>query len=210
MPGGEESPDLALEVLANLLRTYGRYGFELESMDAETLEQRCNAWARHLLTRVPAPVGRLIAEVADSEPPRSPAAHRWADLQQIFRNHRREEQCAVRGKAEQMHGLVSELATGLRSAIADDTAKDDLVGRELSALNKAVKGNSLPQIRNQVAKTIAVISNVVRARQARYEAQLRSMSLRVRSLRADLVEVREQASLDPLTRLKDRRSIAPS
>jgi len=202
----EESVDLILEVLANLLRTYGRFGFELDHMDAETLEHQCNAWARHLLIKAPAPVGQATAGVSKSEPPSASNARHWADLQQFFRNHRREEQSAVRGKAEQVHGLVAELATGLRAAIVDDTAKDDLVGQQLSALNEAVKGNSLPQIRHHVAKTVELVSTVVRERQARYEAQLRSMSVRVRNLRADLIEVREQATLDPLTRLHNRRA----
>jgi hypothetical protein len=46
---------------------------------------------------------------------------RRADLQRFFRNHRRNEQAAVNGSTEGMRGLISELASGMRSAISDDS-----------------------------------------------------------------------------------------
>jgi diguanylate cyclase (GGDEF)-like protein len=103
-----------------------------------------------------------------------------------------------------MRGLITEMTTGLRSAISDDNAKDELVTRELSSLSAAVDSNSLDEIRMQLARTVDVVSQVVRDRQARYEAQLELMGERVHSLRADLVAMREKVSLDALTRVHNR------
>ena len=174
-------------------------------MPAAELERRCEAWALHILTGRPAPLGEDWPEQGEDKPePVSMDQRRWADLLHFFRRHRRDEQSAVQSSAEGMRGLIGDLTNGLRNAISEDSAKDDLVTRELAALSTAVEGNSLGEIRNQLAKTVDIVSRVIQERNARYEAQLQSMGERVRSLRADLVSVREKASLDALTRVHNR------
>ena len=196
--------DQLLDVLASVLRAYGSYGFDIEAMEAAELERRCDAWARHILTGTPAPLKEEGLEEQEKAEPVSMDQRRLADLQQFFRSHRRDEQAAVHGSAEGMRGLITELTSGLRSAISEDSAKDDMVSREMTALSTVVQGNSLDEIRAQLGKTVELVSRVIRERQARYEAQLQSMGERVHSLRADLVAVREQANLDALTRLHNR------
>ena len=196
--------DQLLDVLASVLRAYGSYGFDIEAMEAAELERRCDAWARHILTGTPAPLKEEGLEEQEKAEPVSMDQRRLADLQQFFRSHRRDEQAAVHGSAEGMRGLITELTSGLRSAISEDSAKDDMVSCEMTALSTVVQGNSLDEIRAQLGKTVEMVSRVIRERQARYEAQLQSMGERVHSLRADLVAVREQANLDALTRLHNR------
>ena len=187
-----------------MLRTYGSRGFDIEAMEATELERRCEAWARHILTGTPAPLGEEEPEEQEKTESITMDQHHWADLQRFFRRHRRDEQAAVHGSAEGMRGLIGELTSGLRSAVSDDNAKDDMVTRELTALSTAVQGNSLDEIEAQLARTVEIVSRVTRERQARYEAQLQSMGERVHTLRADLVAVREKVNLDALTRLHNR------
>jgi diguanylate cyclase (GGDEF)-like protein len=200
----EAYADQALDTRAGVLRAYGGRGVDIEAMEAAELERRCEAWARHILTGTPAPLGEAGPEPQERAEPVAMDQRRWADLHQFFRSHRRDEQSAVQGSAEGMRGLISELTSGLRSAISDDLAKDDMVSRELAALGTAVQGTSLDEIRAQLARTVDMVSRVIRERQARYEAQLQSMGERVHSLRADLVAVREKVNLDALTRLPNR------
>ena len=198
----EAFADLVLDTIAGILRTYGSRGFDIEIMDAAELERRCEAWARHILTGTPAPLGEEGPQ--EQAQPIAMDQRQLGDLQQFFRRHRREEQAAVHGSAEGMRGLIGELTSSLRSAISDDSAKDDMVNRELAALSTAVQGNSLDEIEAQLARTVEMVSRVTRDRQARYEAQLQSMGERIHSLRADLVAVREKVNLDALTRLHNR------
>lgn len=200
----EALSDEVLDTLAGMLRAYGSHGFDIEAMEAVELERRCKAWACHILTGTPAPMDEEEPGEQEKAEPVAMDQRRWADLQRFFRNHRRDEQAAVNGSAEGMRGLISELASGLRSAISDDSAKDDMVSRELAALSTAVQGNSLDEIRAQLAKTVEMTSRVIQERQLRYEAQLQSMGKRVHNLRADLVAVREKVNLDALTRLHNR------
>jgi diguanylate cyclase (GGDEF)-like protein len=200
----EALADQLLDTLAGMLRAYGNHGFDIEAMEASELERRCKAWARHILTGTPAPLEEAEPGEQERTEPVAMDQRRWADLLHFFRSHRRDEQAAVNGSAEGMRGLITELASGLRSAISDDSTKDDMVSRELAVLSTAVQGNSLDEIRAQLARTVEMVSRVIRERQHRYEAQLQSMGMRVQNLRADLVAVREKASLDALTRLHNR------
>ena len=191
-----------LDTLAGILRTYGNRGFDIEAMSAAELERLTQAWVRHILTGTPAPLGEIEAE--DEAEPVAMEQRHWSDLQQFFRCHRRDEQAAVVDRAEGMRGLICEMTNGLRHAITDDHAKDELVTRELTTLSSVVDSDSLDDIRIQLAKTVDVVSQVIHDRQARYEAQLALMGERVHSLRADLVSLREKVDLDALTRLHNR------
>jgi diguanylate cyclase len=200
----EAISDQVLDTLAGMLRAYGSQGFDIETMEAVELERRCNVWARHILTGTPAPMDEEEPGDQEKAEPVSMDQRRWADLQRFFRYHRRDEQAAVNGSAEGMRGLISELASGLRSAIDDDSTKDRMVSRELTALSNAAQGNSLNEIRAQLARTVDMTSRVIQERQLRYEAQLQSMGKRVSNLRADLMAAHEKVDLDALTRLHNR------
>jgi diguanylate cyclase (GGDEF)-like protein len=202
--------DRILDTLAGVLRCYGSRGFDIDAMPASELDRRCEAWVRHITTGTPAPLGEFEPEELEEQEERerpAPVAmdqRQWADLQHFFRGHRRDEQESVLGRAEGMRSLIGEMTSGLRTAISDDNAKDELVTREMATLSDVVERNSLDEIRAQLARTVDVVSQVVRERQARYEAQLQLMGERVHGLRADLVALREQVSLDALTRLHNR------
>jgi len=200
----EDLRDKVLDTLAGMLRTYGSHGFDIDAMDATELQRHSEAWVRHILTGTPAPLREQQPDDEEKAEPVSMDQRHWADLQLFFRSHRRDEQAAVLNRAEGMRGLISEMTNGLRSAISDDNAKDELVTREMVTLSAVVESDSLEDIRMQLARTVDVVSQVVRERHARYEAQLELMGERVHNLRADLVAMREKASLDALTHLHNR------
>lgn len=200
----QDVADQALDTLASVLRSYGSHGFDIEAMEVAELEQRCEAWTRHILTGTAAPADDARASEPERMAPAAMDQRHWADLQRFFRSHRRDEQAAVQGRTEGMRSLVSDLAHGLRSAISDDNAKDEMVALEMAALGAAVEGESLEAIRAQLARAVDTVSRVIRERQERYEAQLQSMGERVQSLHADLVAVREKVNLDALTHLHNR------
>lgn len=203
-PAAQDVADLALDTLASVLRSYGHHGFDIEAMDVAELERRCEAWARHFLTGSAAPAENPEKEEAGRAEPIAMNKRHWTELQRFFRSHRRDEQTAVQGTTEGMRSLVSDFTDGLRAAISDDSAKDEMVTLEMAALGNAVESDSLDEIRAQLATAVDTVSRVIRERQLRYEAQLQSMGERVRSLHADLVAVREKANLDALTHLHNR------
>lgn len=196
--------DKVLDTLAGMLRDYGRFGFDTEAMDSAELEHHCDAWARHILTGTPAPLqGEELVEQETVE-----RVHLYdrslPEMQRFFRGHRRDEQAAVLGSAKGMRSLISQMTNGLRSAIVEDGAGDERIRQEMVAVGKVMQGNSLEDIRARLGETIDLVSRVTMARQTRYEEQLQSMAENVRSLRADLLAVREKVNMDALTRLHNR------
>ena len=61
--GGDE---FALDTLASVVRTYGKYGFDTRNVGRAQLERRCDACARHGSNGAPAPVGEQ-ADDADGD-----------------------------------------------------------------------------------------------------------------------------------------------
>jgi len=143
-----------------MLRTYGSRGFDIEAMEATELERRCEAWARHILTGTPAPLGEEEPEEQEKTESITMDQHHWADLQRFFRRHRRDEQAAVHGSAEGMRGLIGELTSGLRSAVSDDNAKDDMVTRERQARYEAQLQSMGERVHTLRADLVAVREKV--------------------------------------------------
>lgn len=200
----ETFADNAVDTIAGILREYGRFGFDIEVMEAEDLRRHCDTWARHILTGTPPPSDRQDQE--DSRQLQSIALHQrhLPNLLHFFRNHRRDEQAAVFNSAKGMRGLISDMTNGLRISISEDKASDDRVREEMASMNSMLQSNSLEEIREKLGKTIELVTQVTQERQQRYENQLESMGERVRALRADLIALREKVDMDALTRLYNR------
>lgn len=62
----ETFADTALDTLARMLREYGRFGFDIEAMEAQDLQRHCDTWARHILTGTPPPQTSRIERVQSS------------------------------------------------------------------------------------------------------------------------------------------------
>ncbi len=200
----EHFAETVLDTIAGMLRDYGSFGFDTEVMDSVELEQFCDEWARHILTGSPVPLHTNEMEEQESPEPVHLYDRSLPDMHRFFRRHRRDEQAAVMGSAKGMRSLISQMTNGLRSAILEDGEGDELIRQEMLAVSKVMESNSLEDIRARLGETIDLMSRVSMARQARYEEQLQSLAENVRSLRADLVAVREKANMDALTRLHNR------
>lgn len=204
-PGHNEpsSGDRALDTLAAVVRSYGEHGFDTQSMTAQELSRRCDAWARHVTNGTPAPVG------GDEEQPGGAGAvpmdrRAWADLQMFLATHRREEQRDVIKSAEGLRNLVGEMTRGLREAMVDDGNMDERVTRYLSGMHDTVQRGTLSDIRAEFPKIAQAVTDVLSARRSRYELQLASLGALVHDLRAELMAARSEARLDALTQLHNR------
>jgi len=200
----ETFADNAVDTIAGILREYGRFGFDIEVMEAEDLQRHCDAWARHILTGTPPPSVKRDQEDSRQLQPIALHQRHLPNLMQFFRNHRRDEQAAVFNSAKGMRGLISDMTNGLRTSISEDKASDERVREEMASMNAMLHSNSLDEIRQKLGKTIELVTQVTQERQQRYENQLESMAERVRALRKDLIALREKVDLDALTRLYNR------
>ena len=86
-----------------------------------------------------------------------------------MRKHRAEERTFVERNTSGLRGLVGELLDGLRRAMSDDLAGDQLVRDAIGSLGEAARSDSMDEVRKQLANTMAVVSEVLNERQARYD-----------------------------------------
>jgi len=205
--------DQAMDTVAGLVRTLGRYAFDVASMDREAFGRRCEAWVRHVLTGAPLPKDEPDSSdrdptkpllVNDPELVRSPSGRAWKELQQFILVHRREEQSFVESRIGELKDAIWAFIEGLRDIASADTAMETTIEGSLIRLEDAVETGSLEAVRRLVTQTSGAIHQAMQQRRAHFERHMRAMGSKLRALRTDLLEARRMMELDPLTQVYNR------
>jgi len=61
-PIGREAAERSIDVLAQILRTFGELSFDTAESEHAAVQESFETWARHLLLGVPPPGGATLAE----------------------------------------------------------------------------------------------------------------------------------------------------
>ena len=184
-----------IETLGRLLRLWGADAFDIDQTPAAAFHERCEAWARHVLTGTDAPKGR-------------PQAGRgYADLLQDLGHHRRAERQYVHQTVDGLKGVVWDVVSRLRTATSSTHRDDEVVSSELQRLQKALDNGDAGAIRDAVEQTIRVVSETIEARQCRSAEQLQALGQRLKTLESTLVEAESRHATDSLTGLKNRGAL---
>ena len=193
-----------LDVMARLLRTWGQHAFDIDQLDAETFQQRCEGWARHVLTGTPAPTAR--GPVAEQGPDAT-TRRRYADLLQEMQRHRQSERSYVNKTMSGLKGAVWDMVTQLQEAATAHARDDEALQSQLSRLESLLAGDDVSAIRSAAAETVKAVSSNIAARQQRNAQQLATLGSRMKTLESSLVEVRSLNRLDALTGLQNRGAL---
>ncbi len=199
--GDDEGLSHILEALGGMVRAVGEFPFDTADMDADRASELCEAWARHALVGTACPV--------QTDTRKEPTAYtllqrRWRDLRRFFVHHRRAEYRQVNKVQDELKSMIWQFAARLRGVVVDDDGRDSNVGAELSELAEVAQRGSLQELRAKVASTVAVVSQVISARQEKYQQHLKALGEQLNDMREDLLEARRQMEHDPLTGLYNR------
>ena len=194
----QELVDGALDTLAQLLRVFGRKAFALEGEAVEAFGERCELWARHVLT------GAELEAAAEADAPAFRTERGWPALRQFFAERRTAEARFVEQRVGELKGALWDLLRGLRSLAGAGQAAQDKVGESLNTLEEAVRKDSLEAVRDAVGTTVAVIRGALEEQRARIDHELATMGRRLASMREELLEARRQMAIDPLTQVYNR------
>jgi diguanylate cyclase (GGDEF)-like protein len=187
--------DGALDALAGILRSTGRYAFELDDGRHEEFVDACDAWVRHVTLGAPVPSGA----------PEAGAGQRaWGELGLFYRDRRRSEQSFVNSRLGAFKGVIWELVEGLRVLSQSGSSTEATIQESLRQLERAVETESFERVRVAFARAVGDINSALRRRRAELDAQLHRMSSRMDSMREDLLSARRATELDPLTGLYNR------
>jgi len=190
----------ATDTVAAFLRAYGKYAFDLEKVDAKTVNDLCEKWARHILVGAPRP--------GDDEEEASAVQGRrdWAGARLFVTQHRRSEGEYVTKTLHDLREVIWSFVHNLSRAFIEDQSVDGQVTEQLNQLRTAVASNSLEQLKRAARAAVTVIEQSVAERKQRQQAQMEELGNRLRSLRRELEEARREMSLDALTELYNRKA----
>jgi diguanylate cyclase len=190
--GGAGDIDRALDTIASLLRRYGEHSFDVDGREAAQIREECDQWAGKILNG------------GDGEKEGGTPKRDFGGVRRFFEEHRRTEAKFVRTSLSTLRGTIDTFARCVRTSVVDDRAADAAVRGELTALSDALSTNDIGRIRESAATLATVVSSAVEARQQRHRAQLEALSEQLRNIRGELLQARERATMDALTRLYNR------
>lgn len=193
-PGG----DLALEVLASLVRTYGRTAFDVSEMPAARLQKLADAWAQHLTVLGPHP------ERPDDETARR--ARDWGALRRFFGDHRKREQAFVAKTVAGLREAVWVFVRGLDELLRSEAATDADVAEQLEHLKEMADSAPPEQLKFEVLRTTREIARIQEERRVRQHHSTEAFVKQVRALAEELQEARREGNLDPLTELYNQKA----
>jgi diguanylate cyclase (GGDEF)-like protein len=194
-----EDAEAALDTVAALLRTFGRYAFDVDTIDAATVRRLCEAWAAHVLVGAPAPNregGEARAERRD-----------WASLRQFVLDQRQREYHYVPRALDDLRQAVWAFVEGLQRVVGQGQVADRRALEQIERLRTAVhSGRSTEEIKRDVLATVAVLAEAVERRQQEQRAELAALGARLSRLGHELQEARRESVIDPLTQVYNRRA----
>jgi diguanylate cyclase (GGDEF)-like protein len=180
--------------LRDVLKTYGRFAFDLEDVEAVQVQERCYDLAEQLRGRT-------------SSFSSFPSTGDWTGIRGFFSGHRRREQTYVQNTLKDFRGVLWEFIEQLGQTVSEDKAQNTAISDRLVSLRASVQTGNPRELKQQVLEVVQFIGKAIEQREQRQQAQMRQVGKRLKNLRAELVNVRKKMALDPLTQLYNRSAL---
>jgi len=192
--------DPALDAAGAIVRILGKHAFDLDHLNAQTIQQQCEQWARHILIATPYPG----AEPSDSEHSQQ-ADRNWAGLRDFITQLRRREQSFVTTNFKDMRQVLGDFIDTLGKVMAENEEDQEKITDRLSYLRNVIESNaSLDSIKREAMQVVGAIGRIVEVRQQNQRSLLDNLTNRLKSMREELNAARQEMELDSLTRLYNR------
>jgi diguanylate cyclase (GGDEF)-like protein len=200
---GRDGPpgDSAAESLAAALRDYGHYAFDTEETAGTVANDRCEKWARHLLYGGPSP----RPEWEDQE--RRGSERDWLGARHFLLAHRQKEYAYVMRAVGGLRSAIWSFVGELNRSLAGAREEDARIRACIKRLDEVSRQPSVDVMRREVATAATMLSRVLAERKSRESTQIAALHAQIEELGTQLEEARQESSLDPLTRLYNRKML---
>jgi diguanylate cyclase len=200
--GRSETPahdefERALEALANVVRTVGRFAMDAPELSARQAEQLAEHWSQHLLIRRPKPGD----EARSGTPSRD-----YRALVDFVTQQRKNENSYIGKALEDLRHTVWAFVHSLNRALADESDGDTRVAGHLAQLRSAAERGSIEELRQAAVTAATSITDIVEQRRLRQLQRNAELGQRLASLGRQLEDARRESALDALTQLSNRRA----
>lgn len=204
-PGIEQS---ALDQLAAVLKTWGRYAFDLDEIKASSINEQIEGWVRHILMATPRPSLEPDSEDKNGEQDPELAAERdWPGLNAFVLRLRRNEQSYVNRQVVGTRQVMGDFVQTLGRVLAEDQEEQTRVLSAIRQLHIAIEENAPIETLSETAlHAIDLITDIAKERTQRNQGLLNELTGKLHDLRGELDAAQREMELDPLTRLYNRKA----
>ncbi|CAK0743406.1 GGDEF domain-containing protein [Gammaproteobacteria bacterium] len=186
----------AVDTVAAMLYTLGRYAIDLEGMSADAVRLHADGWARHVLTGSPPP----------STSPLPKGARQWGGVRDFTVQVCRGQQDYAVTHINELRQALWKMLQGLRTALEQNEAADLQVDSQLTRLMQALASDSIDTLKREVHATVTLVGQAAEERHRRQSSQIDELAERLTTLRVELAQARKEMALDSMTRLYNRAS----
>ncbi|MTW21709.1 GGDEF domain-containing protein [Allochromatium palmeri] len=193
----------ALDQLASVLRTWGKYAFDLDEIKAATLAEQLERWSMHVLTAASPEATR---DAKESEATAS-TRRDWGGLRDFVTRIRRSEQSYVSRQVLGTRQVMGEFVQTLGLALAEDQEEQTKVMEVINQLRSTIENNAPIEVLSREAmNAIDLIASIARDRAQRNQGLLNELTGKLQSLRGELDAAQREIDLDGLTRVYNRKA----
>jgi diguanylate cyclase (GGDEF)-like protein len=202
--GMSQYADAALDTVVALLRTLGRYAFDIGGVDSLVFRRQSEAWAEHLAVGAPHPESEAAPPAPSAGPPQRAAERDWAGARQFVLKRRQDECDFIARSIGDLREVVADLTERLATTLAEDQESDQKLGEQVDRLRSSTGLASFEGLRREVVLISELLSALVDERRQHTRSQLLELDLKIAALSEELHEVKHESSLDGLTRVYNR------
>ena len=197
--------DAALDTLASVLRSYGQAALDTEQSSAQSISDRCESWARHVLNGAQVPDAGGLDD--DDAAPVPVVDRAWPQLRRAFRDLRRGEVEHHGQLGTTLRGTVLELVDVVYKAFEDGRGVDAELSSRARELRAALASEDIGTLRTAAQRVTASLEQSLERREAIHERAVKSLARRLRLVRDQLTEATKAAEIDALTSLANRAAL---
>jgi len=196
------SDDPGLDATADLLRIFGKFAFDIDQYSAQTINEMCQQWARHVLIATPypnsGPGDATIGTVGERN---------WQGLHDFVTDLRQREKIYVNSNFKEIRNVLGDFIDTLGKVIVEGEEGQTEIGDQLNRLRTVVDSNtSLEAIKREAMQVIGTIGHLTEERQRTHRHALEQLADKIKSMREELSAARRELELDALTQLYNRKA----
>ncbi|MEP7347704.1 MAG: diguanylate cyclase, partial [Gemmatimonadaceae bacterium] len=191
---------VVLDSMGVLLQLYGKYLFDTDTSSASEARATAHAWMLH------ATMGASRPGSTENQPAGGVLFRDWKGLQQYFGGSRRDEADFVARSLGDLRESVWAFVSALHQVVLEEHEEGRITSELFARVKAAVEGNSTEDLKRETTAAIAEMENLLLARRDRQRQQFTVLAEKLKSSGQELEDARRESTLDPLTRLPNRRA----